>query len=93
MKQLENSEETRKVSVENIVCNISATSGSPIAIEGKWRPKVQQHGVACNRTKLDSLHGPYYVRPLPMGDLCRPTSDASVLSGANITHIPRVEAG
>jgi hypothetical protein len=52
VEQLENSKETHQVSVDNIDCNVSAASGVPITIEGKWRLKFKGHSVASDRTSM-----------------------------------------
>jgi hypothetical protein len=46
MKQLtrKNSRETRYVFVGNIDYNVSAASGAPITVKGKWRLKCKRLG-------------------------------------------------
>jgi hypothetical protein len=79
MKQLEKNKETQ-VFVVNIDYNMSAASGAPIAIKGKWRLKCKGHIVASDRTsKTHSLApwipGRYFMRREGPGI---PTSDAAV---------------
>jgi hypothetical protein len=44
MKQLENSKETHQVFLGSVDCNISAASGAPITIRGKWFIKCKRLG-------------------------------------------------
>jgi hypothetical protein len=49
MKQLENGEETHYAFVGDIDCNISASSGAPITINGKWRSDAKKKALNKSR--------------------------------------------